>query len=335
MNTYGEKFRMSIFGESHGKKIGVVLDGIRPGIDLSPDDFTLDIARRKSGAKGTTPRTESDVPEIVSGIFNGKTTGAPLTIIFNNENTRSGDYSELLACPRPGHADFVAGVKFNSYNDHRGGGHFSGRLTLCLVAAGVVAKKLIQGIDIKAKIISLKGVEAESNTLENNPINALPENWSKIIDQAIEDGNSVGGIIECICTGVPIGLGEPFFESLESKIAHLVFSIPATKGIEFGDGFSSTEVWGSENNDPIINKSGETSKNSAGGINGGISNGNPIIFRVAIKPTPSISMPQSTINLQKGRLEELSIKGRHDACIALRTPVIIEAIAAIALANSQ
>lgn len=296
----------------------MVLDGVPAGIPLSVADFHPDLARRKSGARGTTPRIEGDLPELVSGVFEGHTTGAPLTIVFRNENTRSGDYSDFRATPRPGHADFVAQVKHNSFNDLRGGGHFSGRLTLCLVAAGVVAKKLIGKIEIEAKLIELGG---------EKPGQAL-------LEAAMKEGDSIGGVIECTCRQVPIGLGEPFFESLESKIAHLAFSIPAVRGIEFGDGFRAAAMRGSQHNDCYINQAGHTRTNGAGGINGGISNGNPIIFRIAVKPTSSISAPQQTFNFMTGQIEEVIVKGRHDACIALRCPVIVEAIAAIALANA-
>ncbi len=358
MNTYGNKFRLSVFGESHGPMIGTILDGIPAGIPLSREDFLEDLARRKSGARGTTPRIEDDLPEIVSGVHEGCTTGAPLTIIFRNSNTRSGDYAEFRATPRPGHADFAAQIKHNFFNDVRGGGHFSGRITLCLVAAGTVAKKLIGDIKINASIVELGGEAAclkeypEPERFHQQRISIghdtpgeqrealsageadMPANWCKIIDSAIACGDSVGGIIECVCTNVPIGLGEPFFESLESQIAHLVFSIPATRGIEFGDGFKSAAMRGSQHNDCYIDKNGHTATNGAGGINGGISNGNPVIFRVAVKPTASISVKQNSFNFITEKQEEITVKGRHDACIALRCPVIVEAVAAIAFANS-
>lgn len=348
MNTYGNKFRLSIFGESHGILIGVVLDGIPAGIPLSAEDFHPDLLRRKSGAKGTTPRIEGDVPELVSGVFEGHTTGAPLTVVFRNENTRSTDYSDFRTTPRPGHADFVAQAKHNFFNDLRGGGHFSGRLTLCLVAAGVVAKKLIGKIGIQAQIIELGGEKPETTPIsapETDIVKAdsssqtvktplLPSNWAALLDAAVKAGDSIGGVIECTCTHVSIGLGEPFFESLESQIAHLAFSIPAVRGIEFGDGFHAATLKGSQHNDCYINQEGHTRTNGAGGINGGISNGNPIVFRIAVKPTSSISVKQHSFNFITGQMEEMVVKGRHDACIALRCPVIVEAIAAIALANA-
>lgn len=321
MNSYGKKFRLSIFGESHGVLIGVVMDGVPAGIDLCEEDFLADLARRKSGAKGTTPRMEDDMPEIVSGVCDGCTTGAPLTVIFRNNNTRSGDYSSFRELPRPGHADFTGSVKYNFFNDIRGGGHFSGRITLCLVAAGVVAKKMVAPMEINANITEIGGVKSA-------------DAWDSIIDKAVKDGDSVGGVIECVCNNVPVGLGEPFFDSLESQIAHLAFSIPGVRGVEFGDGFGAAAMWGSQHNDCYIDSDGKTATNGAGGINGGISNGNPILFRIAVKPTSSISKEQRSFNFITGEMENFSIKGRHDACIALRCPVIVEAIAAIALANN-
>lgn len=333
MNTYGNKFRLSIFGESHGNLVGVILDGVPAGMPLTEEDFLADLRRRKSGAPGTTPRIEDDLPEIVSGLFENHTTGAPLTILFRNKNTRSQDYSRFRDTPRPGHADFVAQVKHNAFNDPRGGGHFSGRLTLCLVAAGVVAKKLIGNIQINASLIELGGEKPGEGSGDYRKTGVFPGNWQNLIKEAITLGDSIGGIIECTCTHVPIGLGDPFFESLESKIAHLVFSVPATRGLEFGDGFGASAKRGSQHNDCYIDKAGHTATNGAGGINGGISNGNPIVFRVAVKPTSSISAKQTSFNFATGAIEEISVPGRHDTCIAMRCPVIIESVAAIALAN--
>lgn len=336
MNSYGDKFRLSIFGESHGIEIGVILDGVPAGIALSEEDFTEDITRRKSGAIGTTPRKESDMPRIVAGVFDGYTTGAPIAITFINGNTKSKDYSQFRDMPRPGHSDYVAQVKHNSFNDLRGGGHFSGRITLCLVAAGVVAKKMIGDIKINAYITELGGVKALNSDLRfgtaDNKEN-LPEEWRELLKKSICEEDSIGGVVECCCENMPIGLGEPFFESIESKIAHLAFSIPATRGIEFGDGFAAATMKGSEHNDCYINSKGAMAKNGAGGINGGITNGNPILFRVAVKPTASISKPQQSFNFKTNKIEELVVAGRHDTCIALRCPVVVEAIAAIALAN--
>lgn len=329
MNSYGTKFRISIFGESHGELIGVIMDGVPAGICLSPDDFIPALQRRKSGGKGTTPRIEADMPKIVSGVYDGCTTGAPLTVVFENTNTRSSDYSQFRDTPRPGHADFVAQVKHNFFNDIRGGGHFSGRLTLVLVAAGVVAKKMLGNINIEANITSIGGIARPKDC--SNP---MPLVWSNAIEKAMAEGDSLGGIIECCCSNVPIGLGEPFFDSLESQISHLAFSVPGIRGIEFGDGFNAANMKGSQHNDCYIDKEGHTATNGAGGINGGISNGNNIIFRVAVKPTSSISKSQHTFAFISDKMVDFSVKGRHDACIALRCPVIIESIAAIALVNS-
>jgi len=317
VNTFGNIFRVSIYGESHGKQVGVLMDGCPAGLPITEDDFIHDLLRRKSGTKGTTPRMEEDKPEIVSGVFNGKTTGAPLLIVFENKNTKSEDYKQLQNFPRPGHADFTAKSKYGGYNDYRGGGHFSGRLTLGLVAAGVIAKKLIYPLTIQANLIEAGG--------EKNIANA--------IDNAIKKNDSIGGIVECKAQQVPVGLGEPFFNAVESLISHIVFAIPAVKGIEFGAGFNAAQMFGSEHNDDLIDTSGKTATNFAGGINGGITNGNSLIFRVAVKPTASISKPQYTINLASGKTEKLEVKGRHDACIALRVPVVVEAATAIVLAD--
>ncbi|MFP4557418.1 MAG: chorismate synthase [Bacteroidales bacterium] len=317
MNSFGRIFRISIFGESHGSIIGVTIDGVPPGIELNEESFTTDLTRRKAGAKGTTPRAEDDFPEIVSGYFNGHTTGAPLTIVFRNKNTKSGDYSNIAKTPRPGHADFVAYQRFKGFNDVRGGGHFSGRLTLALVSAGVIAKKILSSINISAKLISA----------------GRDRDIDSAIELALEKGDSIGGLVECKATNIPPGLGEPFFDSVESAISHLAFAVPAIKGIEFGSGFASATMAGSEHNDSILDKTGRTATNNAGGITGGLTNGNDLIFRVAVKPTSSISIKQQTYNLETDKVEELVVKGRHDACIALRVPVVIESITAIALAD--
>ncbi|HAN18134.1 MAG: chorismate synthase [Bacteroidetes bacterium GWC2_33_15] len=317
MNTFGRIFRIHIYGESHGKEIGILIDGCPAGLPITIEDFTEDIQRRKGGAKGTTPRIEEDKPIIKSGVFNGKTTGTPVLISFENKDVHSEDYRDLLAFPRPGHADFTAKMKFGGYNDHRGGGHFSGRLTLGLIVAGVIAKKLIAPVKINATVIETGG----------------SKNIDSAIDKAIKENDSIGGIVECRADNVPVGLGEPFFDSFESLISHIVFAIPAIKGIEFGSGFSSAQMTGSGHNDAILESTGKTKTNYSGGINGGITNGNEIYYRVAVKPTSSISKPQQTLNLEKGKTENLEIKGRHDTCIALRVPVILEAATAIVLAD--
>jgi chorismate synthase len=318
MNTFGTIFRVSIFGESHGAGVGIVIDGCPAGLPLQVSDFDDDTTRRKGGLqKGTTPRQEEDKPFFLSGIFNDKTTGAPLTLFFENKNTRSGDYEKQRAIPRPGHADFVAHEKYGGFEDFRGGGHFSGRLTLCLVAAGVVAKKILraQQINIASTILEIGG---ETDT-------------EKGLQHAINAKDSVGGIVDCKITGLPIGLGEPFFNSAESQIAHLAFSIPAIKGIEFGTGFAAAKMFGSQHNDAIENASGKTKTNHAGGIVGGISNGNEVYFKIAVKPTSSTPLVQNSLNWETGQTENFSIKGRHDLCIALRVPVVAEAIAAIVI----
>lgn len=311
---------MTIFGESHGLAVGLILDGCPAGLPLMPEDFSPDIERRKGGIqKGTTPRQESDLPLFKSGVFNGKTTGAPITILFENNNTRSGDYEKLRAIPRPGHADFVAHEKFGGFEDYRGGGHFSGRLTVALVAAGVIAKKLLGYIhaDVYAEIKEIGGMADLEAGLQ----------------KAIDAKDSVGGIVECRVQNIPVSLGEPFFDSVESLISHAVFSIPAVRAIEFGTGFAAARMFGSDHNDAIADKTGRTMTNHAGGIVGGISNGNELIFRIAIKPTSSTPREQETYNRETGKIEVFSVKGRHDLCIALRVPVVLEAVTALVLAD--
>ena len=352
MNTFGSKFRVSIFGESHGERIGVTIDGVLPGIPLEAKDFAEDLARRKAGALGTTPRLEADEPEIVSGVYQGKTTGAPLTILFKNENTRSEGYEQFRKHPRPGHADFTANLKFGGFNDPRGGGHFSGRITLGVVAAGVLAKKMLYFAQFQARLVKVGGLTDAAQ-------------WPEALKAAQAEGDSLGGVVECTVNGLPIGLGEPFWNSVESQISHAVFAIPGVRGIEFGDGFAASDMKGSEHNDLFPeheccgghhHEDGEEHHcchgeheeghecqchgeheggehhccgrhkhpqppvtNHAGGVNGGITNGNPLVFRVAFKPTASIA--------------KAGIPGRHDVCFALRTPVIVEAMAAIVLVD--
>lgn len=475
MNSFGRLFRVTIFGESHGPSVGVTIDGCPPGIALGEEDFEEDLERRKGGMqKGTTPRKEDDRPIFITGLFNGKTTGAPLTILFENNNTRSGDYEKQRSIPRPGHADFVANKKFGGFEDFRGGGHFSGRLTVCLVAAGVVAKKILnltpnpspkeRGVEpgylttspeqwknihqyaqrnrlqateaegilwealrnrkldgnkfrrqhpiegyipdfvclnkllvvevdgeyhntqeqleldaYRSQILSRNGYEVlrfsndkvihhltevlvqikealqNRSTEQNSPLprrGVGGEVFNKNIkitsvitqvagETSIEAGlqkaitakDSVGGIVECSVTGLPIGLGEPFFDSVESLLAHAAFSIPAVKGIEFGAGFAAAQMYGSEHNDSLKNAQGETVTNHAGGVVGGLSNGNNLVFRVAIKPTSSTPKEQESLNWETGEMEKFSVKGRHDLCIALRVPPVLEAITAIVLAD--
>jgi len=317
MNSFGVIFRVSIFGESHGPAIGINIDGCPPGIRVEPDDFMADLRRRQSGGTGTTKRREPDVPEILSGVFNGITTGAPITIVTRNSDKISSDYDEFKEVPRPGHADFVARHKYSGYSDMRGSGHFSGRITWGLVSAGVIAKKIAESATISAKLISAGGMT----------------DIEKAVNEAIELNDSIGGIIECRVTDPPMAVGEPFFYSFESAVSHMVFSIPAIKGIEFGIGFAAAKMRGSQHNDPFIDSNGKTSTNNAGGINGGITNGNEIVFRVVVKPTSSTGVDQTTYNFTEGNMTTLRVKGRHDTCIALRMPVIVEAATAIAMAD--
>lgn len=317
MNSFGRLFRVHIFGESHGESVGIGIDGCPAGLPLDPADFAADLERRRGGGKGTTPRKEEDRPIFKSGLFEGRATGAPMTILFENNNTRSADYESLRAFPRPGHADFVATEKFGGFEDYRGGGHFSGRLTVGLVAAGVIAKKILGAIRVEAVLKEIGG----DPDLEAG------------LQKAIAAKDSVGGIVECRAEGLPVGLGEPFFDSVESLLAHAVFSIPAVRGIEFGTGFAAARMFGSAHNDAILDDTGKTRTNHAGGVVGGITNGNPLVFRIAIKPTSSTPRIQETYNRKSGKVEPFSVKGRHDLCIALRVPVVLEAVTALVLTD--
>lgn len=340
MNTFGRKFRVSLFGESHGELIGVVMDGVPAGLELAVSDFGQDIFRRKSGGKGTTARREEDIPCIVSGVYEGHTTGAPLTVVFRNSDTRSSDYDLFAAMPRPGHADLTAALKWDDCQDPRGGGHFSGRLTLPIVAAGVVAKKMLADMTIldetpigtdgvKARIVELGGIAVAGN---GEGFSELPVECQEAVESAIREGDSLGAVVECVVANVDPGYGEPFWDNVESVIAHAVFAIPGVRGIEFGDGFRASAMKGSDHNDPI-GPDGRPLKNGSGGVNGGITNGAPLVFRVAFKPTSSISKAQNTFNFAAQRMDVLKVPGRHDACFALRTPVIVEAMTAIVLAD--
>ena len=324
MNKFGTLFTVQIFGESHGSCVGITIDGCPAGLPLQVADFVEDMERRKGGKqKGTTPRQEDDIPIFKAGLFNDTTTGAPIMMLFENNNTRSGDYEKQRAVPRPGHADFTAHHKFGGFEDYRGGGHFSGRLTAALVGAGVVAKKLLNAgkvdekIKVEATIISIGG---ESDV-------------EKGIQKAIEQKDSVGGIVECVVKGLPLGLGEHFFNSVESLISHAVFAIPAIRGIEFGTGFAAASMFGVDHNDAIVDATGKTKTNHAGGVVGGYTNGNDLVFRIAVKPTSSTPKEQITLNWETNEQEAFSVKGRHDLCIALRVPVVLEAVTAIVLAD--
>jgi chorismate synthase len=326
LNSFGRLFRLHIFGESHGPCVGITVDGCPAGLPLTAEDFVTDIERRKGGIqKGTTPRKEDDIPIFQSGWFNGYATGAPLTIIFENKNTRSEDYTRQRDVPRPGHADWVAGEKFGGFEDYRGGGHFSGRLTVCLVGAGVVAKKLLQqnaaaagtSLQLQASILEIGGEKDTEAGLQ----------------RAIQAKDSIGGIVECRVQGLPVGLGEHFFDSVESVIAHAVFAIPAIKGIEFGAGFAAARMLGSEHNDALLDKNGNTQTNHAGGILGGLTTGGELVFRVVVKPTSSTPKEQLTWNRDTDSVVPFSVKGRHDLCIALRVPVVLEAVTALVIAD--
>jgi chorismate synthase len=329
LNSFGRLFRVHIFGESHGESVGISIDGCPAGLPLTIEDFLPDIERRKGGAKGTTPRKEDDLPIFKSGLFNDRTTGAPITILFENNNTRSTDYSKQRAVPRPGHADFVANHKFGGFEDYRGGGHFSGRLTVCLVAAGVIAKKILSIPLALSERGGINGIAVNATILEIGG----EKNVEQGLQKAIDAKDTIGGIVECRVTGLPIGLGEPFFDSVESVIGHAVFAIPAVKGIEFGAGFEAARMFGSQHNDAIEDATGKTRTNHAGGIVGGITTGNELVFRIAVKPTSSTPKDQQSYNWETKEVETFSIKGRHDLCIALRVPVVLEAVTALALVD--
>jgi chorismate synthase len=318
LNSFGQLFRLSILGESHGPCVGILLDGCPAGLPLAPAEFEADMERRRGGgAPGTTPRREDDIPALQTGVHQGLTTGAPLLLLFENKNTDSSSYEAIKHTPRPGHADWVALKKYGGFADMRGSGHFSGRLTAALVGAGVVAKKLLGGIKVEARLL-----EAGGRT-----------DIERAIQEAMATGDSVGGLVECRVQGLPAGLGEPFFDSAESLLAHAAFAIPAIKGIEFGDGFEAARKRGTQVNDPLLDLEGRTATNHAGGINGGITNGNELVFRVAVKPTSSIKATQTTLDLRTQEPAELKVGGRHDACIALRVPVVLEAVTAAVLVD--
>lgn len=317
MNSFGRVFKVDIFGESHGKMLGVIVDGCPAGISITEDLFILDLNRRKAGKKGTTTRIEDDAPQIISGVFNEKSTGTPIALLFANKNIQPTDYQNVKKIFRPSHSDFTAYKKYKGFNDYRGGGHFSGRLTLPIVAAGVIAKQLLSNIEIETEIIEAGGEKAVE----------------KAVEKALATQHSIGAILECKVKGLPVGLGEPFWDSVESLISHSIFAIPGIKGIEFGSGFAAAKMNGYEHNDRFIDECGKTKTNHSGGINGGITNGNELIFKVAVKPTSSIFQEQETFNFDTQKLEKLTIKGRHDACFALRVPPIVEAMTAISLAD--
>ena len=317
MNSFGRLLRVSIYGESHGAGVGVVLDGCPPGLPLSAADFAADLARRQPGAPGTTLRREADSVQILSGLFEGRSSGAPLHFYFANADTRSADYDFVTSVPRPGHADWTAALKYSGYNDWRGSGHFSGRLTVGLVAAGVVAKRLLRPARIEASLASAGG----------------QADIAAAVAAAAAAGDSVVGIVACSVRGLDAGLGEPFFDSVESLLAHGLFAIPGIRGLEFGDGFAAAAMAGSQHNDSLVSADGRSASNHHGGVNGGISNGNELCFRLAVKPTASITRPQTSFDLTSGQPTELRIAGRHDVCFAQRLPVVVEAVTALVLAD--
>ena len=346
-STYGEKLKLSIFGQSHGPAIGMTLDGIPAGLPVELEKLSAFMARRAPGQGSfATPRKEADQPEFLSGLVDGFTCGAPLSAIIRNTNTRSGDYSSLKDCPRPGHADYPAQVKYKGFQDVAGGGHFSGRLTAPLCIAGGLCKQWLEakGIRIGAHISAIAGIEDSPFDWLSPNIDAVQKEFPVLdtaagtqmlteIEKAKADGDSVGGTIECAVTGLPVGLGEPMFGGMEGKLAQILYGVPAVKGLEFGSGFAGSALRGSQNNDPYTVADGriQTTSNNAGGILGGITTGMPLIFKVAVKPTPSISRQQRSISLGRMEQQELSVQGRHDPCIVPRAVPVIEAAAAIAI----
>ena len=319
MNGFGKLFKVNIYGESHNTSVGVLIDGIPAGISLDVSDFTADLLARKPHKVSQTSRVESDEPIIESGLFNGYTTGTPMLIRFLNNNTQSKDYSNLVSQPRPGHADFVMNKKYNGYNDYRGGGHTSGRLTTGIVAAGVIAKK-ITNLVFESELVKLGNLSDMSKKEE-------------YLNTIVEDKDSVGGIVRITVKNVPIGLGEPYFYSVESAISQILYSIGAVKGVSFGVGFDGCALLGSQFNDPIIDATGKTLTNNNGGVNGGVSNGNDIVINVFVKPTASIYKQQQTFNFSTDQVEPLEIKGRHDSAIVERAMIVLENAVAIALCD--
>lgn len=348
---WGSKIKLSIFGESHGNAIGITIDGLPAGFSIDMDKIMMEMSRRAPGKSSlSTPRKESDIPEILSGYFEGKTTGTPLCAIIRNSNTKSKDYSKLKDVMRPGHADYTGAVRYKGFNDYRGGGHFSGRITAPLVFAGAICKQILEvkGIIVSAHINSIGKIKDCSfleSDISDELLNSFKEKELPLINTKLEDemrqeilsvrssGDSIGGTIECAILGVSPGIGDPFFDSVESTLAHLMFSVPAVKGIEFGKGFDISKMRGSEANDEYYLENGniKTKTNNNGGILGGITNGMPIIFNVAIKPTASIFKEQNTVNIVTMEETTLCIEGRHDPCIVQRALPVIEAVAAIGI----
>jgi chorismate synthase len=346
-NSFGELFRVTSFGESHGRCVGVIIDGCPAGLALTEEDIQQEVDKRKPAINaGQTARAEEDKVEILAGVFNGFTTGAPVALLVWNKDTDSSGYEKNRFIPRPGHADYTAFIKYGGFNDYRGGGRFSGRVTAGVVMAGAIAKKLLNtvGIEVLARTMQIGTIKAgTSNPAEirsnvySNPLRCADakaaEAMSKQIEEAGKEGDSLGGIIQGLALNVPPGLGEPIYSSMEGELAKALFSIPAVKGVDFGAGFEAAEMKGSQDNDPFVVKKGQvwTETHNAGGILGGISNGMPLVVTVAVKPTPSISLPQKTINMQTMQNTEITVMGRHDVCIVPRAVIVVESMIAITL----
>jgi chorismate synthase len=349
-NSIGKEFTVTTFGESHGKHVGVVVDGCPAGLPLSEADIQVELDRRiPAEPKIVSGRIEKDAAQILSGVFNGFTTGAPIALMVENKEVDSSDYEVIKDLPRPGHADYPARVKYGGFNDYRGGGLFSGRLTVALIMAGAIAKKLLSRFDVDVlaytravgKVKSDKKFSAQEirrnryKAATRCPDLACAERMEKAIVDARKEGDSLGGIVECVALNVPVGVGEPLFDSLDADLAKALFNVPAVKGVEFGLGFRVAELKGSENNDPYIMQNGKvaTATDNAGGILGGISTGMPIMVQVAIKPTPSIGKEQKTVNLSTMKDARISIKGRHDPCVVPKAVTAVESAVAITLAD--
>lgn len=347
-NTYGTSVCVTLFGESHGTGIGAVLDGLAPGIPVDEERIRHQLTLRRPAGRISTARREADAFELLSGVFEGRTTGTPLTILIPNTDTRSGDYQR--GAMRPGHADYTAHVKYHGFEDYRGGGHFSGRITAALTAAGAIALGALEGRGIRigthiARCAGIQDAAFTDTATDTERLNRMPfavldeakgEQMRKAIEAAAAAGDSVGGVLETVVTGMPAGVGEPWFDTLESMLAHALFAIPAVKGVEFGDGFALADKRGSEANDALILRGGrtETRTNRNGGINGGISNGMPILFRCAVKPTPSIALPQDSVNAEGTAEEKLTLTGRHDPAIVHRARVVADSVTALVLCDA-
>ena len=348
-NSIGKIFTITSFGESHGNCVGIIIDGCPAGLPVTAEDIQREVDKRRPGVwVAATARAEEDKVEILSGVFNGRTTGAPVCLLIWNRDIDSSEYEKIRFLPRPGHADYTAFIKYGGFSDFRGGGRFSGRITASFVMAGAVAKKLLSliGIEVLAHTVAIGGIKAEPQALneikenvDQNPVKCADlraaEEMVRVIEQAKEEGDSVGGIIEGIALNVPVGLGEPVFDTLDGDLARALFAIPAIKGVEFGSGFRAAGKRGSENNDPFTIRDGKivTVTNNAGGILGGISNGMPIVVRVAVKPTPSIARSQETVNVRNMESASLAVRGRHDACIVPRAVPVVESMVAVTLCD--